>query len=211
MSIQNDFHKLQATTLIKNLEKRHMKGYYCSTKEEALSLALSLIPEKSSIAWGGSESIKEIGLIDALYASGAYTLYDRAKVAPEAIDHTLRMAFSSDFYLMSSNAITLEGELINIDGTGNRVAALTFGPKEVIMIVGMNKVTQTVEAGIDRIKNTASPQNAIRLSRKTPCGLTGVCGNCLSPDCMCMYTHITRNSRVEGRIKVILVGENLGY
>ena len=196
MSIQNDFYKLQASTLIKNLEKRHMKGYYCNTKAEALDLALSLMPENSSIAWGGSESIKEIGLIDALYASNAYTLYDRAKVAPEQIDETLRKAFFADFFLMSSNAITLDGQLINIDGTGNRISALTFGPKEVIMIVGMNKVTKTVEAGIDR---------------KTPCGVTGVCGNCLSPDCMCMHTVITRNSRVDGRIKIILVGESLGY
>ncbi|MBC8578181.1 MULTISPECIES: lactate utilization protein [Zhenhengia] len=211
MSIQNDFYKLQASTLIKNLEKRHMKGYYCNTKAEALDLALSLMPENSSIAWGGSESIKEIGLIDALYASNAYTLYDRAKVAPEQIDETLRKAFFADFFLMSSNAITLDGQLINIDGTGNRISALTFGPKEVIMIVGMNKVTKTVEAGIDRIKNVASPQNAIRLNRKTPCGVTGVCGNCLSPDCMCMHTVITRNSRVDGRIKIILVGESLGY
>ena len=169
------------------------------------------MPENSSIAWGGSESIKEIGLIDALYASNAYTLYDRAKVAPEQIDETLRKAFFADFFLMSSNAITLDGQLINIDGTGNRISALTFGPKEVIMIVGMNKVTKTVEAGIDRIKNVASPQNAIRLNRKTPCGVTGVCGNCLSPDCMCMHTVITRNSRVDGRIKIILVGESLGY
>ena len=211
MSVQSDFYKLQAMTLIKNLEKRHMKGFYCATKEEALRLALSLIPENSSIAWGGSESIKEIGLIDALYAANTYTLYDRAKVKPEQIDYTLRQAYFADFFLMSSNAITLDGELINIDGTGNRVSALTFGPKEVIMIVGMNKVTKTIEAAIDRIQNIASPQNALRLNRKTPCGATGVCGNCLSPDCMCMHTVITRNSRVEGRIKIILVGENLGY
>lgn len=211
MSIQNDFYQLQAKTIIKNLEKRHMKGFYCTSKEEALKLVLSLIPEKSSIAWGGSESIKEIGLINALYTANTYTLYDRAKVSPDQVDYTLRQAYFADFYLMSSNAITLDGELVNIDGTGNRVSALTFGPKEVIMVVGMNKVTKTLEAAIDRIQNIASPQNALRLNRKTPCGITGVCGNCLSPDCMCMHTVITRNSRVDGRIKVILVGENLGY
>ena len=211
MSIQNDFYQLQAKTIIKNLEKRHMKGFYCASKAEALKLVLSLIPEKSSIAWGGSESIKEIGLIDALYTANTYTLYDRAKVSPDQVDYTLRQAYFADFYLMSSNAITLDGELVNIDGTGNRVSALTFGPKEVIMVVGMNKVTKTLEAAIDRIQNIASPQNALRLNRKTPCGITGVCGNCLSPDCMCMHTVITRNSRVDGRIKVILVGENLGY
>lgn len=211
MSIQNDFYQLQAKTIIKNLEKRHMKGFYCTSKEEAVKLVLSLIPEKSSIAWGGSESIKEIGLIHALYTANTYTLYDRAKVSPDQVDSTLRQAYFADFYLMSSNAITLDGELVNIDGTGNRVSALTFGPKEVIMVVGMNKVTKTLEAAIDRIQNIASPQNALRLNRKTPCGITGVCGNCLTPDCMCMHTVITRNSRIDERIKVILVGENLGY
>lgn len=211
MSIQQDFYKMQAETIIKHLEKRRMKGFYCSTSEEATALALTLMPQGASIAWGGSETIKEIGLVDALYQAGTYTLYDRDKAPQEEINHTLRMAFFSDFYLMSSNAITLDGELINIDGCGNRIAALTYGPKEVIMIVGMNKITKTIEAGIDRIKNIASPQNAIRLNRKTPCGLTGACNNCLSPDCMCMYTHITRNSREADRIKVILVGETLGY
>lgn len=211
MSIQKDFYKMQAQTIIKQLEKRHMQGFYCASGAEATKLALSLMPKNASIAWGGSESIKEIGLLDALYESNAYTLYDRAKVAPEEVPNMLRQAYFADFYLMSSNALTLKGELINIDGTGNRVSALAYGPKEVIMIIGMNKVATTIEEGINRIQNVASPQNAIRLNKKTPCGINSVCGNCLSPDCMCMHTVITRNSREIGRIKVILVGESLGY
>ncbi|MEG0579043.1 MAG: lactate utilization protein [Niameybacter sp.] len=211
MSIQKDFYAKQSTVIMKQLGKRHMNGYYCETKEAALNLALSMMPEGSSIAWGGSESIKEIGLLDALTTQATYTLYDRAKAAPGEVDEMLRKAYFADFYLMSSNAITLDGELINIDGNGNRISALIYGPKKVIMIVGMNKVTTNVETGIHRIKSTACPENGIRLNRQTPCGLTGVCGNCLSPDCMCMHTLITRNSREADRIHVILVGESLGY
>lgn len=211
MSIQKDFYALQAHTLIDQLKKRHMNGYYCATKEDALNLALSMMPEGSSISWGGSESIKEIGLLDTLYHKNTYTLYDRTQVSPDQIDETIRQAYFADFYLMSSNAITLQGELINIDGTGNRISALIYGPKKVIMIVGMNKVVPDLESGIGRIKNTACPQNALRLHKQTPCGLKGVCGDCLSPDCMCMHTVVTRNSRDKDRIHIILVGENLGY
>lgn len=211
MSIQKDFYKMQAGTIIKHLEKRHMKGFYCDTSEQAKALALSLMPQGTSIAWGGSETIKEIGLVDALYNDGTYTLYDRDKASPEEIHNILRQAYFSDFFLMSSNAITLDGQLINIDGHGNRISALAHGPKEVIMIIGMNKVVATIEEGLDRIHNIASPQNALRLNRKTPCGINGVCGDCLSPGCMCMHTLITRNSRDIDRIKVILVGEHLGY
>lgn len=211
MSIQKDFYEKQAHTLIDQLKKRHMNGYYCSTKEDALNLALSMMPEGSSVSWGGSESIKEIGLLDTLYEKNTYTLYDRAKASPTEADEMVRKSYFADFYLMSSNAITLNGELINIDGTGNRVSALIFGPKKVIIVIGMNKVVPNVEAGMGRIKNIACPQNALRLHKQTPCGIKGVCGDCLSPDCMCMHTVITRNSRDTERIHIILVGESLGY
>ncbi|MEG0590187.1 MAG: lactate utilization protein, partial [Lachnospiraceae bacterium] len=116
-----------------------------------------------------------------------------------------------DYFFMSSNAITIDGELVNIDGNGNRVACLIHGPKHVILIVGMNKVVSDVANGMTRIRNMATPANAARLGTKTPCQKTGCCGNCLSPDCMCCEVVITRKSRHEGRIKVILVGEELGY
>lgn len=211
MSIQQTFYTKQAATLIKHLEKRGMKGSYCASKEEATKLALSLMPEGSSISWGGSMSIMEAGLIDALYTKDSYTLYDRAKCPAEEQDNVIRQSFFADFYLMSSNAITLDGQLVNIDGLGNRVAAMIYGPKKVIMLVGMNKVAATVEDAIHRVHNIASPQNTIRLGKETPCAHTGVCHNCLSPDCICMQTVITRNSRIPGRIHVILVGESLGY
>ncbi|MGL5675350.1 MAG: lactate utilization protein [Cellulosilyticaceae bacterium] len=211
MSIQQTFYEKQATTLIKHLQKRNMEGSYCGTKEEARHLALSMMPEETSISWGGSMSIFEAGLVDALYDNGNYTLYDRAKCTPEEQDDVVRKSFFADFYLMSSNAITLDGQLVNIDGLGNRVAAMIYGPKKVIMLVGMNKVATTVEDAIRRVHNVASPQNTLRLGKETPCAITGICGNCLSPDCICMQTVITRNSRIPGRIHVILVGESLGY
>lgn len=211
MSIQQNFYETQATTLIKNLEKRKMKGSYCATKEDAKELILSLMPECSSIGWGGSMSLEEAGVIEGLYNVGTYTLYDRAKCAPEAMEATVKQSFFADYYLMSSNAITLDGELVNIDGTGNRVAAMIYGPTNVIMLVGMNKVATNVDEAINRVHNIASPQNAIRLNRNTACAKTGTCHNCLSPDCICMHTVITRNSRIADRIHVILVGESLGY
>lgn len=211
MSIQQNFYHKQAETIIKHLTKRNMEGSYCATKEEATKLALSMIPEGSSISWGGSMSIMEAGLVDALYLADNYTLYDRAKCSPEEQDNMIRQSFFADFYLMSSNALTTDGQLVNIDGLGNRVSAMIYGPKKVIMLVSMNKVCATVDDAINRIHTVACPQNTLRLSKETPCAHTGVCGNCLSPDCICMHTVITRNSRIPGRIHVILVGEPLGY
>ncbi|MGL4737316.1 MAG: lactate utilization protein [Cellulosilyticaceae bacterium] len=211
ISIQKQFYELQASSIIKQLEKRRMKGFYCSTKEDARELVLSLIEEGSSVSWGGSMSIVEAGILDALYERDTNTLLDRAKCAPDQIDTVLRQSFFSDYYLMSSNAITLDGQLVNIDGAGNRVAAMIFGPQNVLMVVGMNKVTATVDEAINRVHNIASPQNTLRLGKETPCAKTGMCHNCLSPDCICMQTVITRNSRVPNRIQVILVGEALGY
>ncbi|MGL4343623.1 MAG: lactate utilization protein [Cellulosilyticaceae bacterium] len=211
MTVSKQFYEIQSNSIIKQLEKRHMQGHYCPTKEDACTLALSLMQEGSSISWGGSMSIFEAGLVDALYEANHYTLYDRAKCAPDEVDDVYRKSFFADYYLMSTNAITLDGELVNIDGTGNRVAAMIYGPRNVIMLVGMNKVAANVEEALSRIHNVACPQNTLRLNKQTPCALTGKCHDCLSPDCICMQTVITRNSRIPNRIQVILVGESLGY
>lgn len=211
MEIQKQFYQAQADSIIKHLENRHMKGFYCATKEEACALALSMIPENSSISWGGSMSLSEAGLIDALYENDKYILYDRTKCKPKEVEDVVRKSFFADYYLMSSNAITLDGQLVNIDGIGNRVAAMIYGPKNVLMLVGMNKVAATVDDAIHRIHHVASPQNAMRLEKQTPCSQTGLCHDCLCSDCICMQTVITRNSRIPGRIQVILVGEPLGY
>lgn len=200
-----------AKTLIKNLEKRGMDGFYFETKEACLSFILNMLPAGSSISWGGSESVKEIGLMDAL-TTGDYRLIDRfAATTPEESKKLYAESVMSDYFFMSTNAVTLDGELVNVDGRGNRVACLIHGPEYVIVVAGINKLVATVEEGMHRARNFAAPPNAKRLNRQTPCFETGRCSDCLSNDCMCCHTVITRKSMTKGRIKVCLVGEVLGY
>ncbi|MBE6775344.1 MAG: lactate utilization protein [Ruminococcaceae bacterium] len=202
----------QAKSIIAALEKRNMTGHYCATKEECLALVLSLMPESSSVAWGGSESIKECGIPSALQESGKYTVYDRSRyVTPAEQKQFYALAFQSDYFFMSTNAITLDGELVNIDGAGNRLSSLIFGPEHVIVVAGMNKVVANVEEGVRRTRNIASPPNTVRLNKNTPCAVTGKCGDCMSPDCICNQIVITRRSRDKDRIHVILVNDNLGF
>ena len=203
--------ELLAPGIIAWLEKRHMEGYFCDSREEALELALSMMPEGSSVTWGGSQSIIELGLTEAFH-KGNYTVYDRGLAKDqEELQEIYRKAFFADFYLASANALTEDGILINMDGNANRVAAISFGPKNVIFIVGMNKVVRNVEEGVSRIKSIAAPLNAQRLLYKTACLYAGVCRECLSEECMCCQLLITRMSRITGRIKVILVNDDLGY
>ena len=200
-----------AATVIKNMEKRQMKGYYAKDKKEALSILLSLIPEGSSIGYGGSVSLSEIGALEALSGEN-YNLIVRenAKTAEET-EKVFKDILFSDFFLMSSNAITVDGELVNVDGRGNRVAFLAYGPKNVILVCGMNKIVSDVDSGIKRVQTLAAPMNSVRLERTNPCAITGICGDCQAPGCVCANTVITRRSHIADRIKVILVGEELGY
>lgn len=205
--------EIRANTIIRNLEKRNMEGVYCATREDALKQALSYMEKGSVVSWGGSMSIEEIGLMDAV-RNGDYEIIDRdkAKDYDERRENFSKIVLS-DYFLMSTNAITLDGELINIDGTGNRVGPLCFGPKHVIMIVGMNKVVSSVEDGVARVRNIAAPPNCIRLGLETPCSLTGRCADCYGDTCICSDIVVTRrqSAAMRGRIKVILVGENIGY
>jgi L-lactate utilization protein LutB len=211
MRIKKEYYKNLAATVMKGLEKRHMEGHYCDTIDEACALALSMVPANSSVSFGGSVTLDETGVLAELRAREDITLYDRATATtPEENKKIMHDALLCDYYFMSSNAITTDGELINIDGNGNRVAALIYGPENVIMIAGMNKIVTSVEEGIIRTRNVASPQNCIRLEKDTPCKVNGVCGNCLK-DTICDQIVITRASRVPNRIKVILVGEELGF
>lgn len=201
----------QAETIIKNLEKRNMEGYYFETAAECTRAILEAIPNGAVIGWGGSESIKESGLMEAIH-NGAYELIDRSDAkTPEESRALYARTVLADYYLMSSNAITLDGELINIDGNGNRVACLIQGPSHVILVVSMNKVATDVESGIARVRNMASPPNAVRLGKNIPCAVTGTCHDCLAPECFCNQIVVTRRSGHTGRIKVYLVGEPLGY
>lgn len=200
-----------AETTIKNLQKRNMEGYFFEDSASCVSAITQMMEEDSIVSWGGSESIKECGLMDALKA-GNYQLIDRFTAkTPEEGRELYAKAVLSDYYFMSTNAITFDGELINIDGNGNRVACLIHGPKNVMVIVGMNKLVSDVKSGCLRVLNTASPANAKRLERNTPCFHTGKCGDCLSADCMCNHIVVTRRSGIPGRIKVFFVAEELGY
>lgn len=200
-----------AAKLIKNLSRRQISAIYCKTAHEAVEKILSMIPNGSSISWGGSMTIRDMGLTAALHKKGTYQLFDRdlLKTREEAMA-IYQKAFGADYYLSSVNAISEEGVIVNIDGNGNRVAAITFGPKHVIFVVGLNKVTQTTEAALARARSTASPINASRFNLQTPCQIDGVCHNCNSDDCICNYIHFLRHSP-HARHTVVLVGEDLGY
>ena len=200
--------ELLSQKIIKGLESRNMTGYYAATKEEALKKALELIPEGSSISMGGCMSAHEIGLVEAL-KSDNYNFIDRDKEEDKRA--AMLAAYDADVFLSSANAMTEDGVLINIDGNSNRVSAIAQGPKKVIFIVGMNKVCNDVDAAMKRARNVAAPTNAQRFGLSTPCSKTGSCMNCKSPDTICCQILITRYSRHEGRIHVILVNDSLGF
>lgn len=203
--------QMLAQKVIKGLESRNMTGYYVETKEEALQKALEIIPKGSSIGWGGSVSIAEIGLKEAV-CNGDYTVFNRDVCAtPEEKREVELKVFGSDYFLCSSNAITEDGILVNIDGNSNRVAAIAYGPLHVVMIVGMNKVAKDIDSALSRARNIAAPINAQRFPLDTPCKKNGSCANCKSMDTICCEFLITRFSRHAGRIHVILVNEELGY
>ncbi len=211
MSPKKIYYENLADTIIEKFNKRGIEGYYCDNAEDALLTAKRFLTPGCSISWGGSQTISEIGLLDELAASD-YILYDRSTANTlEEKSLLYSKIVTSDYFFMSSNAITLDGQLVNIDGAGNRVACLITGPKNVIIIAGMNKIVTDVTTGIERVRNMASPPNAVRIGANTPCSEIGKCANCLVDDCICCEIVITRKSRIPGRIKVILVGEELGY
>lgn len=211
MTPQEQRNELLAKTIIKNLKRRHIEGFYCPSGEEAVKKVSELIADGSTVTWGGTMTVRDLGIPEHLKSRGTLEIIDRdlAETLEERQAMYLR-AFSADVYLSSANAISEDGVIVNIDGAGNRVAAITWGPKKVIFVIGLNKVTQTVEAALSRARGTASPINSARFDIKTPCKADGVCHNCNSPECICNYVHFLRNSP-KGRHTVILVGENLGY
>ena len=196
-----------AQVVIKGLQSRNMTGYYAADKEEALAQALKLIGEESSVAMGVCESAHEIGLVKALQ-EGNYQYIDRSKMSPR---DGLLAAYDADVFLSSVNAMTSDGVLVNIDGNSNRVSCIAQGPKKVIFIVGMNKVCSDLDEAMKRARNVAAPVNAQRFDVKTPCKVSGKCFDCKSPDTICCQFLITRYSRHEGRIHVILVNDTLGF
>ena len=211
MSPTEKYYETLANSVIKGLEKRGMEGYYFKTSKEAVAYVLSMLPSGASVSWGGSVTLAQTGLMDALREKDL-ELIDRSLAAsPEEKKAAQQKAFCADYYFMSTNAITADGELVNIDGNGNRVAALICGPEQVIILAGMNKVTADTETAIKRVHTNAAPPNTLRLGLHTPCSQTGICKDCLSPDCICAHTVITSFNRNKGRIKVLLIGEILGF
>lgn len=203
--------ELLARRVITGLEKRNMTGYYVETKEEALKKALEIIPEGSSCGWGGSMSIEEIGLKDAI-RNGNYTALDRDGLPPEEQKKVYYKILSgSDYFLASCNAVTADGILVNIDANSNRVAALAYGPEHVLYIVGMNKVAKDLDAAIARARGEAATINCQRFDLNTPCHKTGTCANCLVEGSICCNFLITRREMHPGRVTMILVGESLGF
>ncbi|MEE1315443.1 MAG: lactate utilization protein [Faecalimonas sp.] len=201
-----------AKSMIQNLKERNMEAFYCDTKEEATALAMDLMKDAKTVGMGGAQTISECGLLDAIQQSETLHFIDRSlATTPVERKACFLETMAADYFLMSTNAITVDGELINVDGNGNRVACLIHGPEHVLVIAGMNKVVESIDAGIERIGIYAAPPNAARLGTRTPCNKLGHCGDCHSEDCMCCQYVITRHSRHKGRIKVILVGEELGY
>lgn len=208
--IQKKYDKSGAK-VVEQLKKRHFEACYCSTKEEAIEKILAAIPKEHSVSWGGTITMDQLNLKQHLSDAG-YKCIDRdtAKDVNEKIE-LMHKALLCGTYIMSSNAITEDGQLLNIDGNGNRVAALCYGPESVIIIAGMNKVVKDIDAAYSRARNYAAPANNQRFPNSTtPCSITGECADCLCPDSICNQFVITRMCRPEKRIKVFLIGEDLG-
>jgi hypothetical protein len=214
MDHKKDSAKLKAALVIKNLKKRGLDGIFCETSSQAVEEVCRMVPAGSLVGLGGSETIIESGLLDALRRMDV-RLLDRYRegVSREQVDEMRRQGLSADVFIMSSNAVSADGRLVNIDGTGNRVAALIYGPQKVIVIAGMNKVVAGLDAAVARARNVAAPANSLRVGAETPCSKTGFCQDphCHPPRRICCQLVITEASMVPGRITVVLVGENLGY
>jgi len=204
--------RLRQEQIIKSLAMRNIEAYFADTKEEALKLALEIIPEGSVIGAGGATSATEIGLFDAI-KEGNYTYLDRNGATDPAEKKRLELETfcNADYFISGVNGMSENGVIVNVDGNANRVACLCQGPKHVLFIVGMNKVVHSEEDAYNRAKYIAAPINAQRFGLSTPCGITGKCADCLMEQCICCQILTTRYSKHKGRMKVILVNEDLGF
>lgn len=208
--IHKNYYAKRGELLVKNLKSRHFDAYFCETKEAALEKALGLIPEGATVGWGGVMSAHQIGLIEALN-KGNYNSIDRDRcTTQEQKEQAAKDSMFADVFLTGANGLSMDGEMVNIDGNGNRVAAIVYGPKEVLVIAGMNKVCDTLEDAITRARTVAAPLNQQRFLLNNPCTVTANCADCKSETCICNQILITRHCRPAGRIKFILVGEDLG-
>jgi len=197
--------------LIDSLKKNNIDALYFSNRKEAVDQILNLIPEGSSVAYGGSLTIDELGLKE-IFKKGNYNFIDRGKanIRADEMFALRRESLLADFFVCSTNALTLDGELVNIDGVGNRVAALAFGPRKVIVVTGINKIVENLDKALERIRNKVAPIHARRRGRKVPCAYSGFCSDCRSPERICNIISIIKYQRERGRLLVIIIGEALG-
>lgn len=203
--------ELLANYTTEQLKKRGFEAYYCSSSSEVTALVDSLIPDGSSVGWGGSTTIRELGLTKHMHGRNLNVVDRDLATTPEETAELHRQCLLTDYYLTSTNALTDDGILVNIDGNGNRVAAYCFGPRNVIVICGINKIAAGLDNAVSRARNTAATANSMRFMGETPCAKTGKCFNCKSPQSICSQVLVTRMCKPSGRIKVILVGETLGF
>lgn len=210
---QNAWNEKVAATIIEHLEKRRMEGSYASSAAQARDEIVSMIPEGASVYRCGSMTTTGIGLWEKLAEKPGLKIMDPylPGLSPEQAFEIRRQGLLADVMIAGSNAITLDGRLVNLDGSGNRVAAMTFGPKKVILVVGMNKVAPDLESAMARVKHYAAPVNSMRIGYKTPCTETGLCIDCKSPQRICNMWSIIEGHMAKGRIHVKLIGEELGY
>jgi hypothetical protein len=202
-----------AGKIIEHLEKRRMEGSYASSAAQARDEIVAMIPEEASVYRCGSMTTVEMGLWEKLAEKPGVKIMNpyQPGLSPEESMELRRQGMLADVMIASSNAITLDGRLVNLDASGNRIAAMTFGPQKVILVVGMNKVASDLESAMARVKHYAAPVNVMRIGFKNPCAETGVCTDCRSPQRICNMWSIIEGHMAKGRIHVKLVGENLGY
>ena len=211
MTPKTKYYETLANTMIKNFEKRRMEAYYYPTAKEAVEKALSFLPSGAVVAHGGSMTLEETGMMDALRSADIQFLDRAVCKTPEDSRKIFHDALMADYYFMSTNAMTIDGELVNIDGNGNRVAAISYGPKEVIVIAGSNKIVRDAEEARKRVKEISAPANAMRLDCNTPCTIDGICRNCASEKRICCTEVLTGYQRIKNRIKVIIVDGDFGF
>lgn len=197
--------------LIDSLARKGFKPKYFDSQKDAVDFVLDLIPTNASIGIGGSMTIKQLGLDNKLFERGN-VVYSHSLVAEEQRDKVYQLAASADWYLSSTNALSESGDLVNIDGAANRISSLAFGVKNILYVLGVNKIAPDVQSAIDRVRNVAAPPNAKRLNKNTPCAKVGKCCLCNSPDCICNATLITHHpTRYQENVYVVIIGESLGY
>ncbi len=208
----------QILMTVENLKKNNMNAFYAENKQDALEIVKTLIKDGDTVSCGGSSTIKEVGVIDLL-KNGSYKFLNRSApgLSKEDVEKIFRDSFSCDAYFSSSNAITLSGELYNVDGNSNRVAAICFGPKKVIIIAGKNKIVKDIDGAIKRVKSCAAPKNAKRLGLDTYCSKFDCCMSpeigkgCKCESRICCSYVVSGFQRIKDRINVIIVDEELGY